>query len=402
MTSLFTNRADYLSFRETPIKSTSVVKVGTYDAGTQYNALGGDDVVYLPETNKDVETSGYGTPLLKPFNGDNGNDRIYGGYWYSWNLLGGAGDDYLFGSARGVDALQGGKGDDVLVFNGSIAGSERAVFSGAYANYRITIGTDGIITVRDLTGADGVDTIRANPSSLDLVFKDKTIGFVALLNIPKTAGQNLSGHDLVGQDASDILRGLDENDILQGEGGFDALFGGNGNDALYGGAGEDRLWGERGKREAAGGNDKLVGGSGDDRLFGEGGNDSLFGGTGYDKMEGGAGADQMTGGAGADIFIWRSISDTGRTSGKADLARDFSFAAGDKLDLSLIDANAGLPGNQAFSFIGTGAFSAAGQIRYAHAKGETLLFLNTDADSAAEGLIRLSGLKTPTAEWFNL
>ena len=38
----------------------------------------------------------------------------------------------------------------------------------------------------------------------------------------------------------------------------------------------------------------------------------------------------------------------------------------DIIDLSALDANAGIGGNQAFSFIGTAAFSGAGQLRYTH------------------------------------
>jgi serralysin len=45
---------------------------------------------------------------------------------------------------------------------------------------------------------------------------------------------------------------------------------------------------------------------------------------------------------------------------------DFSQAEGDRIDLAAIDANTVLAGNQAFSFIGSGAFTGmSGQLRFA-------------------------------------
>ncbi|MBF9232728.1 calcium-binding protein [Microvirga alba] len=410
MSGLFSNSSDFVSFREVAVPGTMPVVAGTYDAGTQYNARGGDDVVYLPETYRDSTLSGYFTPLFHAFNGGDGNDRIYGGYWYGWFISGGAGDDYLIGSTREPDELTGGKGDDVLVFGGSM-GVESAVFSGRSANYQITVGKDGVTTVRDLTGADGVDSLLmpGDYASNMLVFKDKTISLADVLGEnpwlgdPDTriAGLKLSGDSLIGQDASDVLRGLGRNDVMKGEGGFDTLFGGAGNDRLLGGAGEDKLWGDTGKQALKGGADTLLGGSGDDQLFGEGGNDMLNGGTGNDRLKGGMGADQLTGGSGADTFVWSDVRETGRTIGNADLVRDFQ-AGWDKLDLSAIDADVTLPGNQAFTFVGTEAFTGPGQIRYAHVSGETVLYLNADADLSADAIIRLSGQKIPQADWFAL
>ncbi|MGH6769859.1 MAG: hypothetical protein ACRECO_12665, partial [Xanthobacteraceae bacterium] len=57
-------------------------------------------------------------------------------------------------------------------------------------------------------------------------------------------------------------------------------------------------------------------------------------------------------------------------------------------------------GNQSFEFIETARFSDPGQIRYSHSAGYTLVLLNTDADGSYEGLIRLTGLKHPEANWF--
>jgi hypothetical protein len=75
-------------------------------------------------------------------------------------------------------------------------------------------------------------------------------------------------------------------------------------------------------------NDQLVGSYGDDTLVGSVGIDTMEGGIGDDILKGGDGNDYLIGGAGADTFIWQD-GDVG-----IDSIKDFSFAEGDKLDLS--------------------------------------------------------------------
>ncbi|HEY7384623.1 MAG TPA: hypothetical protein VH743_13220, partial [Beijerinckiaceae bacterium] len=79
---------------------------------------------------------------------------------------------------------------------------------------------------------------------------------------------------------------------------------------------------------------------------------------------------------------------------------DFNFADGDRIRLAAIDANETVGGDQAFDFIGTAAFSAAGQIRFFTTGSETRILLNTDSDSSAEAMIRVSGVHTPVDGWF--
>ena len=146
----------------------------------------------------------------------------------------------------------------------------------------------------------------------------------------------------------------------------------------------------------------LSGGAGKDYIYGGAGADLLAGGANADVLEGGADADILYGNAGADLFRWRSADETGVTTAAADLVKDFSHAAGDRLSFAAIDAVAGKSGNQAFVFVGSAAFSAAGQIRYAQTKAETLILLNTDADAAPEAMVRLAGHHLPSADWFIL
>jgi len=74
-------------------------------------------------------------------------------------------------------------------------------------------------------------------------------------------------------------------------GGHDALYGDAGNDILYGQGGNDTMSG-------GDGDDILHGGAGDDILYGDAGNDTLIGGVGNDTLNGGAGDDVFAWGNG--------------------------------------------------------------------------------------------------------
>jgi serralysin len=117
-------------------------------------------------------------------------------------------------------------------------------------------------------------------------------------------------------------------------------------------------------QDGTSGADKLYGKDGADKLFGGAGADHLGGGNGNDLLRGGGGKDVLVGGAGADDFVFASVAEAGKGS-QRDVIRNFSRAQGDDIDLSGIDANIKVSGNQAFSFIGDDAFSGkAGQLRY--------------------------------------
>jgi serralysin len=180
---------------------------------------------------------------------------------------------------------------------------------------------------------------------------------------------------------SDIVNVTSGNGTLIGGSGTSILNAGNGNDSLFGNAGNDVLSG-------GGGNDRLNGGTGKDVLSGGSGKDTLIGGTGDDTLAGGSGNDILTGGSGNDIFDYNSTSDSSLSS--RDLITDFrgnGNLPGDRIDLSTIDANSTVGGNQAFTFIGSGQFTAPGQIRYSGG----ILEGSTDGDRSAEFQVRLIG-----------
>jgi serralysin len=180
---------------------------------------------------------------------------------------------------------------------------------------------------------------------------------------------DVGGLTLNGNGSANTLTGAGESDRLDGRGGNDTLSGLVGNDILIGGAGADTL----------------LGGAGNDTMRGDGGND---------RLTGGAGADIMTGGAGRDTFIYGAMEDFGSLTSR-DLIKDF-VSTQDRLDLSALDANAGVTGNQAFQFLSTqgAAFTAAGQVRFVHdaAANKTYVEGNVDAALGADFRIELDTL----------
>lgn len=290
--------------------------------------------------------------------------------------------------------------------NGAIAGADEV--ADFVFNYGTMIGSvvlrggddyydghDGHVT-REIVGGEGNDTVIGGP-----------------------------GRDFAqGDEGNDSIEGGAYDDILSGGPGNDTLDGGAGDDWLRPGAGADLLDGGDGQRDlldylleslavtidlatgdASGaaardvfsgiervrggaGNDTLTGdaqanvlqgSSGADLLAGAGGNDVLSGGLGADTLLGGLGVDQLWGGTSGDVFRFATLSESGAGGQPRDRIVDFTRGEPDRIDLSLIDADATLAGNQAFVFNGAAAFTAAGQVRTQLIGNNTFVFANTDA-----------------------
>jgi hypothetical protein len=112
--------------------------------------------------------------------------------------------------------------------------------------------------------------------------------------------------------------------------------------------------------------------------------------------------DRMFGEAGADTFEWGSMAETGIDPATVDRIDDFSFADGDRIDVSDCDANAEVIGNQTFTFIGIADYSGAGQIRVVYDSTSTYLAFSTDSDPDNDAVIRVWDVHSPTAAWFVL
>jgi hypothetical protein len=173
------------------------------------------------------------------------------------------------------------------------------------------------------------------------------------------------------------------------------IMGSNGSDAINGTSANPAL-----RTTAA--EDTVFGGDGNDTIQGLGGDDNLNGDAGKDVLTGGAGADRLIGGAGADQFVYNAVSES--TPTVRDLITDFSHAQGDKIVLTGIDANTLVAGDQAFTFIGSAAFShAAGQLRFeSDGHGNTILSGDVNGDGIADFQVQLAGTITLVSSDFLL
>lgn len=119
------------------------------------------------------------------------------------------------------------------------------------------------------------------------------------------------------------------------------------------------------------------GGSARDYLVGNHVPNTLNGNGGNDVINGLGGDDFLFGGAGADEF--RFFDNSGN-----DTIGDF-VSGTDKIHLTEIDANAGMAGNQAFTFVGNAAFTgAAGQLRTFSDGGSHFVAGDVNGDGIAD------------------
>jgi Ca2+-binding RTX toxin-like protein len=133
------------------------------------------------------------------------------------------------------------------------------------------------------------------------------------------------------------------------------------------------------------------------------GADLINAGRGNDKLIGGVGADKLYGGSGADTFSFLSLKDSTRSSTGRDVIYDFDGKAGDRIDLSRIDAKLATTANDAFSFIGTDAFSKkAGELRYDKTSSDAYLFGDVNGDGKADFSIHFDDPLTFSKSYFIL
>jgi Ca2+-binding RTX toxin-like protein len=297
-------------------------------------------------------------------------DRLYGGNAED-QLYGGAGDDTLDGGS-GDNTLDGGAGQDILIVNrGSNEidggpGYDTLFLGGRQFNFKITHNPDGSLTIIDLSGNTGVQHVK----DVEVIkFFDRTIG----------------GQSFKGTDGADTLTGGSGDDAIAGYAGRDHLSGMAGNDFIEGGKGPDVLYG----------------GDGSDTVNGGPGNDALYGGSGDDMLRGAGGSDTLTGGPGADTFVFNLVSDSSSLVRDRDVITDFTLADGDKIDLSQIDANTLLLGQQHFVLTGGISFTGqAGQLIVHPAiaggdPGDVLVLGDTNGDRKPDFEIRVHWVDDP-------
>jgi Ca2+-binding RTX toxin-like protein len=318
------------------------------------------------------------------------------------NVITGNSAANILDGGAGVDRMIGGAGNDVYYVDN-------------YSDKLIENAGDG----NDVVFSSANFKLGANVETLRLQGSADLWGYGNGLN-----------NVLIGNAGANKLYGLDGNDVLKAGAGIDKMFGGTGDDIYYVdnysdgvveniGEGTDSVFASTNYKLGAnvekltlqgsadlwgygnGLDNTLTGNSGANKLYGLAGADILNGGAGSDWLEGGAGQDRLSGGADNDSFVFRDGDFAGLTTSTCDEIKD--FATGDKIRLSFVDANTGLAGDQAFSFIGTGAFTnTAGELRYEQISGNTYVEGDTNGDGVADFMIRVDGLHTLTSGDFGL
>lgn len=351
--------------------------------------------------------------------GGDGNDTLVAGLGVD-TLEGQAGDDVFryddVAAIQAGDVVNGGDDHDKVRISGSdTVGSAsydlRTTTLQAIEEIEFGASVLGDYTLEVILSGDQVDALptllvdgfgnAGNVENIRVVADGNTTVDLSGWTFQDWGGQG-DTITIEGNGSADTLTGSVRNDLILGGSGADSILGGDGDDTISGDTGVDTLDGGDGVDTAdftytgsdvavdldagtatfsalvetllnfenvlAGdGADTLTGSDGNNVLDGGGGSDSILGGAGDDTLAAGAGRDTLTGGAGEDVFIWDNRVDIG--FGLRDSITDFTSGE-DLIDLSQIDANEVLNGNQAFTFIGGAAFSGtAGELRYDAATG---------------------------------
>jgi VCBS repeat-containing protein len=164
---------------------------GGYVAGTQYDALGGDDTVTLPADAAAASKAGYDES--NTFNGGDGDDTVIGG-----------GLNDLIAGGTGADSLSGGAGDDAFEWDPNDA----------------------------VDGGSGIDTVVSDVGDVDLTTAGLIVLNIEQIDLGVGTGSNkltLSAQDVVDVTAASTLTVLgDASDSVNAGTGwsFDGFIGG--------------------------------------------------------------------------------------------------------------------------------------------------------------------------------
>jgi Ca2+-binding RTX toxin-like protein len=415
-----------------------------------------DDVITAGAGNHRIEgrggddrlTGGEGDDIV---DGGDGNDLLFFLEGGSDTGIGGAGNDvFLFGSTMdGLDVVDGGGGSDQIALQGGVA-------------FTFGTGVVGVESIGLLSGGDTrFGAPGGLLHSYDITTRDVNVAAGVVLTVDGAklrAGENLTFNGSAETDGSFFIYGGRGVDTLTGGSKNDTFLFGSDNhfgasDVVNGGAGIDQL-ALRGSYSLTFGAGQLIGiesigllsaqdtrygalgtsysynltmndtnvaagvqmtvdgaklrgtetlvfegsaeSDGSFRVFGGANGDIIAGSQNGDVLQGNGGADQLTGGGGADTFRYAKATDS--VAGSADHILDFASGT-DRIDLSKIDANTGLAGDQAFSWIGSAAFSGVeGQLRAYQSGSDWFVEGDMNGDSVADLVIQVSVTAGPLVQ----
>jgi autotransporter-associated beta strand protein len=305
------------------------------------NWTGGSDLITL-NGNAD-NNSLTGSNARDIINGLDGNDTLNG-----------------FG---GIDTINGGNGDDVIQV--STSGS----FLDGGANVDTLQILSNAITLASVSGFENI-VMGGGSSSLTL-----------------TGAQFAGGFDLFStlSGTGTITVNLDPANTAMNARGMALQLGSSINFIVNGSSAADSI------KLALGASGSVGGGTGTDVIVGSNLVDDINGGSDIDKIRGGGGADVLAGGSGADVFKYRNASDSG-LGAAADIITDF-VSGTDRINLTRIDTNPFLAGDQNFVFVDTVAFTNNGiaQIRWVDLGADLRIEADINGDGAADMHILLQG-----------
>lgn len=374
--------------------------------------LGASSSVNINLNNSTHNTIGAGIDTLISVEnviGSNFDDVIVGNGEAN-TLIGGMGNDYIYGGA----------GDDFIIPHGIQSGNTQNVGTTVETNY--------------IYGGDGFDFIS---------FEDATVGSLPRIatNVVVNLAAGTSVYNMSNPERGDVRTYLDSiegvitgsgNDTIIGNSFSNRVITGSGNDYVDLGAGDDYVDGEWGNDTLVGGDghdivsylsasrgltvdlnsstvsfiegvdsisgfegvmgslfdDILVGNAEYNTIYGASGADQIMGGGGNDLIVGGAGGDTLAGGSGNDTFKYMYATDS--TVSSSDTIVDLEF--GDIIDLSEIDANTSLYGDQGFVRVSS-LTGSAGQmvVSYSLSNNITSLIFDINGDGVADMNISLLG-----------
>jgi Ca2+-binding RTX toxin-like protein len=403
----------------------------------------------------EIERLGANSDVAHDFRGNAGNNVVSGGAGNDFlrlhdggtdTAIGGLGNDvFLFGGTlTSADSIDGGAGIDQIAIQGNYSGGltfgsnvvgieNLAILPGNDTRFGDP-GTnlyDYVLTATNAMVAAGVqlvvDANRLRPGE-DFTFDGsaETDGSFFIYGgggvDTLTGGANKDVFIFGGQNqwgASDVVTGGAGTDQLALRGNYTIVFGANqlvgieqigmvsAQDTRYGLLGSSYSYnltmvdanvdGIQMTVDAAPlwpGETLTFNGSAEDdgsfRVFGGRGNDTITGSRNGDIIAGNAGADMLTGGGGGDAF--RYVATTDSMTGGVDKILDF-LPGTDWIDLSRIDADTNVDGNQAFHWIGSNAFGTsgtpAGELRAYQSGNSWFVEGDTNGDGMADLIIEV-------------